>query len=212
MSNEVKPPSAPAPRSWSQRKDTSRAQQASATRDALIMAGRRLFAERGYHEVNVRDLTASAGVTPGALAHHFGGKEDLFLAVFHAVEQELTAASANSAAKGGAWDRFRAGIQHYLDAVLRPDIQRITLIDAPVVLGWSRWRKLEESYSLGALEAVLEIAMSDGVIRRQPVATLAHLIFGCIMEAALLIAHSDDPARLRQEAGLTLETLLGGLE
>src|ERR1700761_7058372 len=127
--NEVKPQ-----RRWTQRRDSGRARQAEATRNALISAARELFAERGYHAVSVRDVTARAGVTRGALGHHFAGKEALFLAVFDAVERDLIASGASQAgdlAGLDAWSSFRAGVQHYLDAVMRPDVQRVTLIDGP---------------------------------------------------------------------------------
>jgi len=208
--DEVKPE-----RGWTQRRDSARAVKAGATREALIAAARALFTERGYHEVSVRDVAALAGVTRGALSHHFSGKEALFVAVFDAVERELVEAGA--AQQGGPsdldpWTRFRAGIQHYLDAAIRPDVQRITLVDGPAVLGWRRWREAEEEYSFGALVAVLETAMAENLIRRRPIDPLAHLIIGSIMEAALLIAHSEDPASRRAEVGDALDDLLRGLE
>jgi AcrR family transcriptional regulator len=202
-------------RRWTQRGDSARAQQAEATRLALIAAGRELFTERGYHGVGVRDVTARAGVTRGALAHHFSGKEGLFLAVFDAVEHELIAAGSSQPAAPeplNAWASFRAGIQLYLDAAMRPDVQRITLIDGPAVLGWRRWRELEETYSLGSLVLVLQTAMDAGLIRRRPLEPLAHLILGSVMETALLIAHSDNPERRRGEVGEALDDLLRGLE
>jgi AcrR family transcriptional regulator len=206
--NEVNPP-----RRWRQRTDSARAQRAEATRLALIGAARSLFTERGYHSVGVRDVTALAGVTRGALAHHFGDKEALFLAVFDEVELELIAgADAPSDPGADPWSRFRAGVQAYLEAATKPDVQRITLIDGPAVLGWKRWRALEESYSLGALIAVLKIAMEAGTVRKQPVEPLAHLVLGSVMEAALLVANSDDPAQRKTEVGRALDAMLHGLE
>jgi AcrR family transcriptional regulator len=207
--DEVKPA-----RRWRQTRDGARAQKAAATRQALITAARALFAEHGYHGVGVRDVTARAGVTRGALAHHFGGKEALFLAVFDAVERELIATSAAERAADAAadpWAGFRAGVQLYLDAVTQPDVQRITLIDGPAVLGWKRWRELEDDYSLGGLTAVIEAAMAAGRLRPRPVEPLAQLIVGAVMEAALLIANAGDPARRRREVGDALDDLLRGL-
>jgi AcrR family transcriptional regulator len=159
-------------------------------------------------------VTAQAGVTRGALAHHFEDKLALFLAVFDAVEQELLSAGGGPppATAVDAWSRFRAGVQGYLEAATRPDVQRITLVDGPSVLGWRRWREIEEGYSLGALTAVLELAMAAGVVRRRPVEPLAHLILGSVIEAALLVANSDDPAGRRAEVGSALDDLLRGLE
>jgi len=205
--SEVKPP-----RRWTQRKDGARAQKADATRQALVSAARTLFSEQGYHAVSVRDLASQAGVTRGAFAHHFADKEALFLAVFDAVEQELVGAGASPATGGDPWSQFRAGVQLYLEAATRPDVQRITLIDGPAVLGWKRWRALEEGYSLGALSSVLQVAMETGRIRPRPIEPLAHLILGSVMEAALLIANSDDPAAGRAEVGEALDDLLRGLE
>jgi AcrR family transcriptional regulator len=189
--------------------------QAAATRQALIDTARTLFTERGYHDVGIREFTAKAGLTRGALYHHFGDKESLFLAVFDAVERELIADSARGArprASKDAWTQFRDGIQSYLDAAMRPDIQRITLVDGPAVLGWARWRKLEEGYSLGAITQALDAAMKGKLIRPQPVAPLTHLLLGSVMEAALHIAHSDNPKQSRLEVGRALDSLLRGLE
>lgn len=201
------------PRRWTQRRDSVRAQKAETTRQALIASARALFTERGYHGVSVRDVTAHAGVTRGALAHHFADKEALYLAVFDAVERELIAQGGASQAEPQAdpWNQFRASVQLYLEAATRPDVQRITLIDGPAVLGWRRWRELEEGYSLGALTSVLQAAMDAGRIRKRPVGPLAHLILGSVMEAALLVANSEDPAQRRAEVGQALDDLLGGL-
>jgi AcrR family transcriptional regulator len=201
-------------RSWTQRGDSGRARRAEETRRALIVAARSLFAERGYHGVGVRDITARAGVTRGALGHHFSGKEGLFLAVFDAVERELTGGGQprDLPPPGDAWAGFRLGIQAYLDAAMRPDVQRITLIDGPAVLGWRRWRALEETYGLGSLIGVLNAAMDADLIRRRPPEPLAHLILGSVMEAALLIAHSEAPEQRRREVGEALDDLLRGLE
>jgi|KBSSwiStaDraftv2_1062776.scaffolds.fasta_scaffold06638_9 AcrR family transcriptional regulator len=203
------------PRRWTMSKDSARAHQAETTRRALIVEARRCFGARGYHVVGVRDITAAAGMTRGALAHHFGGKEELFLAVFDEVEREVAAGTAYpevQLATTNAWDRFRAGVEFYLDAALRADVQRITLIDGPAVLGWSRWRALEEDYYLGMMVKFLQRAIDDGAIRPQPVETLAHMIFGSVTEAALMIAHSEDAMRKRAEVRRVLDAFFAGLE
>jgi AcrR family transcriptional regulator len=200
-------------RSWTQRRDSTRAQKAEVTRRALLEAARELFTSRGYHAVGVRDFAAQAGVTRGALYHHFPDKEALFLAVFDAVERELMSQAPNDAGSSrDLWTSFRKGIQIYLSAVTRPDVQRITLIDGPAVLGWPRWRQLEEGYGLGSITAALKAAMSARLIKSRPIEPLAHLIFGSVMEAALLVAHSDNPQRRSAEVGRALDDLLAGLK
>ena len=201
-------------RRWTQRRDGPRAQKAEETREALVAAARALFAGRGYHDVGVRDLTARAGVTRGALAHHFGDKEGLFVAVFEAVEHDLIAEIGRQAEAQGhldAWAQFRGGLRFYLSAASRPDVQRITLIDGPAVLGWLRWRQMEEALSLGALCEVLQAAMDQGLIRKRAVEPLAHLIHGSVMEAALMVANAEQPEARSREVGEALDDLLQGL-
>ena len=81
-------------------------------------------------------------MTRGALHHHFGKKQDLFLAVFEDLEEEIGARIMEAAAPGGdAMARLRLGCQAFLDAALDPAVQRIVLLDAPAVLGWDGWRE-----------------------------------------------------------------------
>lgn len=194
---------------------TDRAKQAAATRQALIDAARRLFTERGYHNVGIREFAAAAGVTRGAIYHHFGDKETLFLAVFNAVRQDLVDQAAQrhlSPDRPDRWTQLRADLQIALDDATRPDVQRIRLIDGPAVFGWARWRELGSRSSLDAIRKGLAESMRAGLIREQPVDALAHLIHGASSEASLLIAHSPEPERTRAEVGAALESLLMGLE
>lgn len=187
------------------------ADRSEATRTALVDAARARFAERGFAAVGTEEIVRAAGVTRGALYHHFGGKQELFLAVFETVEQELTERLAHVAlGAGDPLAGLRAGAAAFLDSADDPSIQRITLIDAPAVLGWERWRELGLRYGLGLVEAALGAAMDAGAIRRQPLRPLAHLLLGALDEAALLLARSDDPAT-RAEVGAVVDALIEGL-
>jgi len=214
MSSGVDEVNAPS-RRWTQRRDTARAQPAATTRKAIVAAARELFAERGFHSVGLREVTERAGVSRGALSHHFTDKTALFAEVFEAVETDLIAQSAatpSTTSSADVWTEFRVGIQAYLEAAAsRADVQRVTLIDGPAVLGWARWRELEERLSLGMMARVLEGSMAAGCIRPRPIEPLAHLILGSVMEAALLIANSHDPHQRRRDVGAALDDLLAGL-
>jgi AcrR family transcriptional regulator len=103
-----------------------------------------LFAAQGYHATGTHDVVAHAGVTRGALYHHFPDKKSLFLAVFHDVEASLTTPSAQAStgaagprSGGDAWSQLQQGLQASLTAALEPEVQRILLIDGPAVLGWN---------------------------------------------------------------------------
>ena len=114
-----------------------KAQQSEATRAELVGAARRLFAEHGYGGVGTEEIVRAAGVTRGALYHHFAGKKDLFRAVYEDIERELVEQIAAVAVSAGdPVSALRAGAQAWLDACEEPDVQQIALLDAPSVLGW----------------------------------------------------------------------------
>ncbi|MCM3924507.1 TetR/AcrR family transcriptional regulator [Frankia sp. AiPs1] len=187
------------------------AERAEATRAALVTAARRLFVEKGYFDTSTEELVAAAGVgTRGALYHHFADKKALFLAVFEQVEEDLLAA-AGPAGSGDALARLRHGLLGFLDASLQPEVQRILLVDGPAVLGWRDWRAIEERYGLGAIHALLDLAVTEGTLPAQPLDVLAHILLAAIDEAALFIAGADDPAAARDQAVGAVDRLLAGL-
>jgi len=190
----------------------SQAERSQATREALIAAARPLFAKRGYADVGAEEIVRDAGLTRGALYHHFGGKKELLAAVYEQIEEELVQRIASEAL--GATDpieALQAGMEMFLDACLEPDVQRIVLLDSPAVLGWERWRDIAARYGLGLVEGTLGAAMESGAIAEQPVRPLAHVLMGAMDEAAMLVARSDDPAATRTEVAATLRSLLAGL-
>ena len=188
-------------------------QRSEATRGALVAAARGLFAERGYAGVGTEEVVRAAGVTRGALYHHFrGGKKDLFAAVAEAVEAELVQRVATAAlAASDPYEALERGADEWLLACTDPEVQRITLLDAPSVLGWQEWRELGVQYGLGALEASLTAAIDAGALAPSPVRPLAHLLLGALDEAGLVVARSDDVEATRAEMSALLRRMLAGL-
>ncbi|MDO7843784.1 TetR/AcrR family transcriptional regulator [Sphingomonas immobilis] len=188
--------------------------RAGETRAALVGAARRLFAQKGFHATGTPEIVAHAGVTRGALQHHFPRKEDLFLAVFDEVERDMTesAGSPQPTEPGAEWLRFKTNVAKFLDAASTPEVQRIILIDGPAVLGWTEWRRLEAFYGLGIIERAVIDGIGAGQIRDQPSRSLAHLILSIIDEAALLVANAEEPEKARQDASVALQTLLASLK
>jgi len=180
-------------------------------RDALIEAARVLFAERGYADVGTEEIVRAAGVTRGALYHHFGGKRDLFEAVYERVEAELAqriAAGALDARTTEPLAAMRAGAEMFLQACTEPEAQRIALLDGPSVLGWDRWREIAAEHGLGLIEGTLAAAIEAGAVPEQPVRPLAHLLMGALDEAGMLIARAEDPERTRADVGRALDRFL----
>jgi AcrR family transcriptional regulator len=189
-----------------------RAEQVAQTRAALVRAGRRLFGERGYANTSVEDLAREARVTTGALYHHFSTKTLLFEAVFLEAHAEVLAQSAQHAFEAtDPIDVLALGFDVFLDAVLRPDVQRILVVDGPAVLGLTRFTELDERDAFGFIVAFLEEAVSAGQLEIEDPGTITRLIFGALTRGAMLIAGSQSPGDTRRAVSNALRSLLGGL-
>jgi AcrR family transcriptional regulator len=190
----------------------SKAEQSEATRTALVSAAERLFAERGFAETATEAVVKAAGVTRGALYHHFTDKADLFRAVYERLEQRVLArVEAAVAGLTDPVDVLHGGTDAFLDACLEPAVQRIVLLEGPTVLGWETWRQIDMAYGLGMVTAVLEVAMQTGAIRDAPVEALAHILLGGLNEGAMLMASAPDPDAARRRTGEALRVVIDGL-
>ena len=188
-----------------------RSQHTADTRTALIKAARRLFGERGYASVSLDEVCRRARVTKGALYHHFENKEDLFLAVYEQVEEDLVAAGAGATdPNADFWDLLHGAAGAFLDVCVRPDARHI-IVEAPAVLGWAQARAAEERYSLGQLQLGLEAAAAGGLVRTRSPAVLAQLLFALFHEAGMAVAAADDPVTAKALVGAELDGLLRGL-
>jgi AcrR family transcriptional regulator len=182
------------------------------TRAQLIQVARAMFAKRGYADVGTEEIVTAAGVTRGALYHHFVDKRDLFRAVHEELEQELVASIGERIAGiDDPWELAVTGVRAFLDACSDPALRRIALIDAPGVLGWDEWREIDARYGLGLVEFGLRNGMERGVFREQDVRPLAHLVMGAMSEAAMVIANAPEHEEARRAVEPPLLALLGGL-
>jgi AcrR family transcriptional regulator len=188
------------------------AENSAATRAALLKIARRFFAERGYAETATEDIVRRARVTRGALYHHFKDKQDLFKAVLHQEQLKVAAKCAEAAAKElDPWRALMTANEAFLEACLDPAVQQIILIDAPAVLGSEGFRQSDERYYLAGMKAAIEASISAGIIEKQPVDPLAHMIMGAMNEAARLIAHAADKPRARREVSESADRMWNGL-
>lgn len=192
---------------------TKKSQQSEITQSQLVRVARQLFAERGYSDIGTDEIVRAAEVTRGALYHHYRKKEDLFVAVVEQVMRDMheSLLAAVVTSKGDMWLALELGIEAFLDVSMREDVLRIAFRDAPSVLGWQRWRELDAKYGLGLLEQALGGAIEAGVIARQPVKPLAHLLLGALTEAAMMIGNAEQPKQARASLEGALKHLLLGL-
>jgi len=198
------------------RKDERRtqAERAADTRETLMAAGRSLFANPGFADVALETIVRDAGVTRGALYHHFADKTELFAAVFEQVEAEMAARMAEAVAAARETDPvevMRLGTHFWLDACADPEVQRIVLMDAPAVLGWERWTEIGQRYNIGVVTGLLADAIDAGRIPPQPVEATALTMLGAVREATLYIARAKNQGQARKDAGAVMDRLIDSL-
>jgi AcrR family transcriptional regulator len=192
----------------------TQAERRAATRDALVAAGRSLFATRAFAEVGTEEIVRTAGVTRGALYHHFADKTELYAAVFETVEIEVISrigAAVMGAELTDPLAAMRLGAGIWLDACAEPEVHRIALIDAPAVLGQARWREIGSHYGMSLVQGLLAQAVAAGRIPSQPIEPLAHLLLGALREGALYLAVATDPIQARQEIGAAIDRMIEAL-
>jgi AcrR family transcriptional regulator len=187
-----------------------------ATRQALVDGAVELFTERGYAGTSLDEIARRAHVTKGALYHHFAGKHALFEAAFDAVGSVAVTRLADAVAGGvdGAgepWETLRAGLRAYLRMCLDPAFQRIVVHEAPVVLGWERWRASEERHGFGVVRGALRMLLESGEIDPLPAEELARIVFGALTAGAMVIAGADDQQRASADVATVVERIVLGL-
>jgi len=181
------------------------------TRAKLMAAGRKAFAEMGYAGASMDDFTAEAGLTRGALYHHFGDKRGLFQAVVSQIDAEMAERLRQRAARAPSrWEGFIEEGIGYIEMALEPEIQRIVLRDGPAVLGDpASWPSADGC--VAAMRASLEVLQAEGTIRPVDAEATARMLSGASCYAAQWIANSDDPFATARRATVAYRHLLEGL-
>jgi AcrR family transcriptional regulator len=185
-------------------------ERSAATREALVTAGRELFGARGYADVGTEEVVRAAGVSRGALYHHFADKAELFAAVLHSVGQMADARVMAAVTAAGPDDPIAAmqlGTAAFLDFCTEPGMARIMLIDAPAVLGVQAEDDVSES-DIGLVVQLLNRGIELGRIAQQPVMPLARILLGALREAAVYLARAPDPAAARDQVGVVLNRII----
>ncbi|UTM02449.1 TetR family transcriptional regulator [Alcaligenes sp. NLF5-7] len=180
------------------------------TRATLLATARTFFTERGYADTSMDELTAQAGLTRGALYHHFGDKKGLLAAVVDQIDAEMDErlqAISNNAED--AWDGFVRRCHTYLEMALEPEMQRIVLCDAKAVLGGASPES--HQYCVGSMEGLIQALMDQGRIEQADPHALASLIYGSLAEAAFWIAQGEDGDARLVKGLAALDLLLRGL-
>ena len=182
--------------------------ESAVTRSDLVAAASSLFASRGYDGASIGVLASAAGVTRGALYHHFADKRALFEAVVVEMQDQLVAriASAGARHRKSAL-RLHAAVDEFLAVVTDAAVRQILLRDAPAVLGWPRWSHAGATSHVDIITRSLADLVADPGEAR----AVAHLVGAALIEAALVIADSDRPEVAREEMRSAIRLLLAGV-
>jgi AcrR family transcriptional regulator len=193
---------------------TSRTQRerSDATISLLLGVARGIFGRDGYAATSLNTVVDEAGVTKGALYHHFKSKQDLFRGVYDAEGVRLSEVVSQAyAAEPDRWEAFHRGVEAFLESLLDPYVQRIVLTDAPGALGMSAmWDSLSSRGFIAQIQSGLSRAADAGLIE-PPSGVTAHLIYGAVCSASQLIARSDDQRAVFEESVAGLRTMLDAL-
>lgn len=161
---------------------------AAATRADILRAARTLFTAQGYAATTTAEIAEAAGVTVGALFHHFEGKAGLFRDVFQELETELDAHVRETAGEGGGLESFLTGFRAYLEFAKRRDFHRIVMLEGPAVLGETEWHAMEVRRAASTLMEGLETLVAEGVVEDRPRRPLGLLLLGAMSEAGFEVA------------------------
>ncbi|MEV4465156.1 TetR/AcrR family transcriptional regulator [Micromonospora echinofusca] len=171
-------------------------ERSSTTTHQLLIAARKLFARDGYAPTSLDAICDAAEVTKGAFYHHFKNKEQLFLAVYEREQHDLSSAIAQKYAHyNEPWEALFQGMREFLVGSMEPSTQRITLIDAPGALGWEAMREIRADCRRMMFYGLSQ-ALGKGRFPRHEIESLTSMIYGAQCEAAMAMAHADDPDEL----------------
>jgi AcrR family transcriptional regulator len=178
------------------------------TREHLLDAARELFARDGYDATSIEAVLRRSSVSRGSLYHHFPDKKALFEAVLVRVQAEVIEFTIK-AGKGSAdgIEALKAGCVAWIKLAREPGVSRILLFDAPSVVGWARWRQIDEEHSLGLIKAGLRAAAKRNLLPEPMIEATGHILLAALNELALLIAMSGDKRQAECEALAALDLL-----
>jgi AcrR family transcriptional regulator len=186
-------------------------ERSHATISAIHTAARELFAANGFEATSMDDIATHAGVAKGAIYHHFESKQEIFTQVLESLQAEIAAAPIPPSARQipDALDQIAAGVLRYLDSAMQPEVKRILLIDGPAVIGWGKWREIDDRYFGASTKAALAYALAKHSSARE-IDAIAHLVMGAVMEAALVCAKAEDPVKTARAHVSALRRMLEG--
>lgn len=191
-----------------------RQQYSTSTRRALVKAAEALFTVRGYGSTSLDAIVSAAEVTKGALYHHYSGKQALFEAVFEDVETRATE-QIRQAIRGVSdpWEKAVSGLREFLAVVQEPAYRRVVVQEGPAILGYERFREMEERSTYAVLSELATELLSAGPweLSDEMVDTFSRIFFGALSAAGESVSDSVDPVAASRRVEGAIGMVLAGL-
>ncbi|MGH3448827.1 MAG: TetR/AcrR family transcriptional regulator [Nocardioidaceae bacterium] len=188
------------------RRHARRGKHPSSTRTALVTCATEIFADHGYAGTSLDEVVAAAQVTKGALYHHYSGKQALFEAVFEDLqEQAVSQIRSEIKRERDPWDRAAVGVRAFMNVCAEPHFRRIVMQEAPVALGYERFREADERHTYGLVRGIVAKVLEPQDVPESIVETFTRVFYGATSAAGMSVALSDDP----EAAGREVETVIG---
>lgn len=185
-----------------------REENTEATRAAIIATARKHFSRSGYSAAEIARIAADARVTTGAVYHHFSGKRALFQAVAEQLEVDILR-TASTVEANDPWLQTQARFEKLIDLCASPEVQRITFVEAPQVIGPEAWREIELRYAYGALRQGLTALVAAKVVKPYPVDLMARTLLALLHEASAEVARSKHDATVRKQVSDLVKGVFG---
>lgn len=191
------------------RERSRREEYSEATRLALLLAAKTLFASQGYQATGIEAVAQAARVTRGALYHHFDDKKALFDAVVVDLQANAARVIAERArAEPDKWQRLRVGTDAFLEVCLDPAYRWLVIQEGPAILGRKRYQEIDEAYPLGLMTATLMSLRRAGELTFDDPDLLSRMISAMICEVAQLLADTETPETLKPRVQEALDRIL----
>lgn len=184
------------------------------SRRAILQAARSVFAAKGYAEASLDDIVAPAGLSKGALYHHFKNKAAVLEAVYVEMEEEVVErvrTAVLAVTTDSAFDRTAAALDAFFAGSAEPEYVRIVLRDAPGVLGHRHGRELDQAIGLGFVRSLITDLMGQGMLPDLPVSATARMLLAVASEVAVTMAYAEHPEEARAEGTAVVLAVLDGL-
>lgn len=187
-------------------------EESERTAENILRVATAQFRAHGYGGTDLESIAAEAGVTRGAVYHHYANKRALFETVVLRIHSQVQAQIEQTASQyEDVWTQLEFGCAAFLDAALDPDVRTILLVEAPAVLGQEAWERMDRATSFASLTEIMRDLEQSGAIRPGSADANAHLLSGAMNAAALWLASAPDTELARDQVMRSLRAMVNAL-